>query len=706
MTTIVSTQYLLPQAVIANGAVTGTPWSNPNNILLVDGDVTASDPSETASDITIGNFLANLPQNAIITGLEFQLIARRGAQTSPVITLTPYLFDNTNGAEDYYPYITPITTDLTPDLTPIIFGGPNYLFASSFTPDQINNAKLNFIANGDISIDSCLMKVYYYISDTPTPPTPTGPNCIDCNSPIQAQPFYLAEPFKAGDRFAYFQSFNYPDGTPINFADLGSCGGIIKFVFDPGVPKIENSDFEENLQSGVWEILTNGQVKFDFGDINVNRGLMFHTPYTADPNLRSNHGVQAKIIISDSGPFLGQYLQKCQVGTVFSAPIEVYKDGSLVLKPVTKFNLKGAGVTVVENGTDDTEVDITIPGSGGTTPPVIVGIGSGTSGNTPVSSLTYNVPISGLNRGCAIEISTEQLVTVASVTVGGVAAAVHVSRTDTPNNLRSQIWFVVAPPLGVQPVVITLSAPAYISSGAEAMAGVDAATPIGTTQNAAGTSLAPSLSLTTTYDNSTILDSLTTAHTPILYTPGAGQAASWSHTTNTDTRQGGSSSEAAGLQPDVITMQYSITQNTPWVYTALEVKGVTSTPPSSGITSINADTTPAQTIVPGSGISVSTAAGITTITNTGAIAGAYHVDQTPLGTGSTYPLIAGAINGSNALFTVFAGVYTTGKLLVSLNGTLLAQGSNADWVETSPGAGTFTLNTPPITGDIITVQYI
>jgi len=75
------------------------------------------------------------------------------------------------------------------------------------------------------------------------------------------------------------------------------------------------------------------------------------------------------------------------------------------------------------------------------------------------------------------------------------------------------------------------------------------------------------------------------------------------------------------------------------------------------------------------------------------------------GTGDTYGVLAGAINGSNALFTVSLGSYTSGKLLVYRNGLLQTQGSAEDWVETTPASGTFTFNSAPKTGDLITVVY-
>jgi hypothetical protein len=78
-------------------------------------------------------------------------------------------------------------------------------------------------------------------------------------------------------------------------------------------------------------------------------------------------------------------------------------------------------------------------------------------------------------------------------------------------------------------------------------------------------------------------------------------------------------------------------------------------------------------------------------------------NQTP--DNGTYALLSGTVNGSNTVFTVNGGIYTTGTLTVYLNGQLQTQGASNDWQETTPASGTFTFITAPQTGDIITVQF-
>lgn len=62
----------------------------------------------------------------------------------------------------------------------------------------------------------------------------------------------------------------------------------------------------------------------------------------------------------------------------------------------------------------------------------------------------------------------------------------------------------------------------------------------------------------------------------------------------------------------------------------------------------------------------------------------------------------GSVNGSNAAFST-SKAYITGTLKVFVNGIL--QAPIAHVTETSPSAGTFTLDTAPLTGDVVRVIY-
>jgi hypothetical protein len=69
------------------------------------------------------------------------------------------------------------------------------------------------------------------------------------------------------------------------------------------------------------------------------------------------------------------------------------------------------------------------------------------------------------------------------------------------------------------------------------------------------------------------------------------------------------------------------------------------------------------------------------------------VNETPTGT----------VNGSTTLFTVLQSKYVANTLEVFLNG--IQQLKTTDFTETSPGSGTFTFTTAPLTNDSVRVSY-
>lgn len=389
------TGFVLPTFVFANGPVTGNLWNDVNNILLVDTDLATSNVNQgSASDFTIGYVgNINLPQGSIVTGIELKVIGKRGAQTIPNITLTLSAYDNTVSPAVFHPYTSGFT-GLTPTLASYTLGTPTYLFATTWTVNQINNFKLNLEANGDISLDSVLVNVYYIspatqvinyntltgtfaVADVITGSTsgatativtdngtdqmtvtgitgiflegemitgvPSGATalidaatpgvCIDCSSPIQVQAMYLELPFLSGQTKFYLKpgSFAYPDGTPVQPGDIGSCGGTIPFVFDESKRKADGQNFEENAMldinnGGVWTVLPSGVIEVDLGSI-TQRGLGFYAPATHNPNLMSDHEANSKVIISNNEPYNLTLVRRCQVDTVFSPPITVQDKG-------------------------------------------------------------------------------------------------------------------------------------------------------------------------------------------------------------------------------------------------------------------------------------------------------------------------------------------------------------------------------------------
>lgn len=615
--TITNTGFQLCTSIISNGAITGNKWNSPNNLLLTDGRYTQSYVSAgAASDVIVGNFnAANVPTDAVITGIEIELInAYSGAPTSPSITITPYFVDNTSGENVYYPYVTPQVLTVTP--TNYILGSSTYLFATSLTPDQINNAKIGLVANGNIYLDAVKISVYYYIPTVPTPPTPSGSVCVDCNSPIQVPDLYLALPFMAGDRYAYLQSFNYANGTPVNYADLGSCGGNLVFTFDPGLSQIGTGNFMENAKTAIWTVMTNGTVQLDFGEIvgpattAPNRGLEFHTPYASDPNLVSNHDANSLVVLSDNAPMFGQYLQQCQIGALVSAPISVYKNGSNVNTPTQIFNFIGAGVNAVQNGSNPLQTDITIAGYQAQPAQIVNQLNF--YSNTPAT--TYTSPsftVTGTNRLLMVALTISSSVTVTAATWN--SDSLTIVSTETNGAFQCVVLALVAPSLGAQTLDLTFSGATAVAGNMVAYTQVSQFSPYSSAVVATGTGILATLTPTTTTANATVFHAVSTAHFPILFTPGGGE--SIISQSNAGTYQGAIENQSVGT-PATVTTNINMSVSTAWADIALGINGIQ--PAGTGIISINGDVTPIQNLVAGSGITiVDDMAGNHTFTATG-----------------------------------------------------------------------------------------
>lgn len=556
---LINTGFKLATAVTSTNTGS-TAWIDPNNLLLVDDQfATSSGPTQT---VTLGNFNHNIPVGSSILNITLRVRGYRGSFNT---TLNLFAVDDTSGVQFSYPYAPPfqgfsgINTTYTLAST---------LFATTWTVDAVNNIKLTLIADGELHLDSAEIDVLYD-DNVVGPVIPPISGEVVCSEFVQAQPFSLARAMTSADLFCFTTSFNYPSstgtGAPIV---IGDFYGDAMITIDQGKPKEENCQIvtiEHDYQG-------TGLVRLGFGSL-ANRGLNFKFPYTSDVTKIYPHTGTAELVISNSAPFYNRFLKKCQIDALVSAPIEVLDEGVTLTTAAHSFDFTGGGVTATVIGQD---VTVNIPGAG-VTPPVVVSTSSSTNFNVQTPTLTWVHTSSGLNRLLLVQVSTEEVQTITSITFNGVPLTQEVSNTDVVNNLRSETWSLVAPPVGTFNIVVTVSAPAFMSAGAESYVTVDQVTPIGTTQTASGNSNTPTLVIVTANDNSLVVDSLTTAMTPIVYTVGPGQTLNWRHTANNVTRQGGSSVEGAGMAPDAVTLNYAITQITDWVMSAVEVNGILAT---------------------------------------------------------------------------------------------------------------------------------
>jgi hypothetical protein len=611
-TAIQHTGFLLPQSVVSSGEITSNPWTQQNNILQQDSLYALSNPAQgLASDIIIGNYSPNLPQDAVVVGIALKLFGYSGPVTIPATELTLYAYDDTGAVPQLYPYLAPISLTQAPDEYDL--GSPTYLFSVSWTVDQINNLKFALVANGQILVDTLVMDIYYYVEDTIIPIDP-GAACLNCQMPLQIPPVYLRVPLSAdvsdpNSLVMITSPLKYADGRYVQVSDITECGiGYLFMTLDQGKININGNNFTENAKSNFWETLPDGDTRWVFNSI-TERALEFKGTGQHNIDLLSEHDPNSEVVFSNSVPFYNIFVRACQAGIVFSKPISVLLNGTLIANPVTKFNFM-SGFSVVQDSIDPEQVNINAV-SGGTTPPQVQDVTKYTSFDVQVDHGEALLNVSGLNRGAVVQILTEELATITSVEVGGVPCTMVTQTTDVGTNQRNEIWTCVNPPLGAQLVTVDLDIDAFLTFGAEALSEIDITDMVGVVATpTSAVSTTPSISLITDRDNSIVIDSLGTAQTPILYAQGSAQALNWSYTANNVTRQGGSSVESAGLQPDTISMDYTITQNTRWTMCAIEIHGITA-----------ATTAGVSAIVAGVNVTISSTGpggtGIVTINSTG-----------------------------------------------------------------------------------------
>jgi len=556
----------LPTSIIENGVGVNS-WANPSNILLVDG--TFASTSGSSSELTVGTFNLNIPADSTITNFTVKVKGYRGSFNT---TLQIYAVDITSGATLSYP----MTAFQGFSGANIEYTLPATLFGTTWDSDKTNAIQLKLIADGELHLDDVQIEAEYVANVPVTPAVPsTGDTVVD--EFVQGQRFRLAQSMTASSTFAYLDSFNLPNGTPIQFADFH---GDALVTIDQGV---EGDEENVRLTAITHNFGGTGLVRLDFGSL-ANRGLGFIYPYTSVTDNIVPHIGTAECVISNSAPFYDRFLRKNQINALVSAPIYALDEDVALTDPVHELNFEGAGVSVVNDGVDSFKKIVTIAGNG-TNPAVVVSTSSSTSGAVQAPTLTWSQVSSGVNRLLVVQVSTEAAQTITGITYNGVALTQKT--TTTINAVRQEQWFLVAPPVGIYDIVVTMSADSYITAGAESYTGVDQSTPTGASQVATGTDLTPTVDVTTTVDNSIIVDGLATATLPIVYTTGAGQTLNWEIFANPNTYQGGSSIESAGTTPDTVTSSYALTQSIDWAITAFEIIGISS---GGGVQSVTAGT--------------------------------------------------------------------------------------------------------------------
>ncbi|MEE8224927.1 MAG: pilus assembly PilX N-terminal domain-containing protein, partial [candidate division NC10 bacterium] len=147
--------------------------------------------------------------------------------------------------------------------------------------------------------------------------------------------------------------------------------------------------------------------------------------------------------------------------------------------------------------------------------------------NATAASFTWSHTVSGSNRILVVGVSMRNKSgeTVSGVTYAGTPLT-FVGTRDNEISARVEIWRLVAPAVGTDNVVVTLSASAKIVGSAVSLTGVDQATPVAASSFTAGSSTNPNLTLNAVATSAWVIDALafrsTGSSTPTA-TPGGGQ---------------------------------------------------------------------------------------------------------------------------------------------------------------------------------------
>ena len=535
------TGFKLGQYVINN-----VGWTNVNNVLTADGTYASSTPvNGQASEFTVGGFLLNVPAGALISGFELEFTGYRGVDTLPGTTLEVWAYDNTNENNAYY-QLLPVFTSFNTTVGTFVIGSPTYTFNTILDSNQANNLKFKIIVNGEVYLDSVQVRCFYQ---------PPVENIIitpeTCSPLLQAQPFYLETPIGSTDTTCIVNQFVTISGLPITNVDIPD-----------GYPAVldQGKSNEENI------IITN--IEFLSGNrrqLTISRGWTDRDPVGQETFLRKQHGNGAELTLSNNIEFYNLFLRKCHIGSLVSAPIKVRDESNEIASYVRDINFVGSGVqaTAIPHVGTGGGQDVTVTISGNNTvPPTVNGTSSGTSGNNLVNTLTYNThAISGINRASLVSVSMSSSAALSGVTLGG--SPMTFLGANNNGGVRVEDWVMVNPPLGTQPVVITVAASAtsYISSTQATWNGADQTTPfvLGTTND--GSDNNSEGSGTTTVNNSILIHTLATAKPTITYSAGSGE--SLISTSLSGQVQSGIQTLDVGL-PSTQTSVINLSQNATW----------------------------------------------------------------------------------------------------------------------------------------------
>lgn len=170
---------------------------------------------------------------------------------------------------------------------------------------------------------------------------------------------------------------------------------------------------------------------------------------------------------------------------------------------------------------------------------------------TTTTPLTFSHTCgSGSDRLLVVGVSIRGAVTVTGITYAAVALTKI--RHDAPGgDVRSELWYLVAPATGANNVVVTMSGDQSFAAIAQTYTGVHQTVPKGTDVGSTGSGTAVTVDVTSA-TGELVIDVVTRQASGGTFTEGASQTKRQTHTT----QPGGSMSEEAGAA--TVTMSWTI----------------------------------------------------------------------------------------------------------------------------------------------------
>ena len=196
--------------------------------------------------------------------------------------------------------------------------------------------------------------------------------------------------------------------------------------------------------------------------------------------------------------------------------------------------------------------------------------------STAANSVTWSHTTSGADRILIVGVSIRNDLsqTVSGVTYAGTPLTpVPGGVQDNGTSVRVELWRLVAPALGANNVVVTLSggATAKMACGAVSLTGVGQANPIDATNSAIGTSATPSVTVTTVADNAWVVDAIafrSTGNALPTGTAGSGQTQRWSGYTESGgilvNIRGMGSTEGPKSPAGAVVMDWALSASADW----------------------------------------------------------------------------------------------------------------------------------------------